>query len=146
MAVSDFGVGQASREKSALQDVAFNRFSNADRGGGLTFASLSRGMNKAIENSAPEVRQASRDLAPYESALAAFERRLGVPAAQHEGLGLNDYQSMLAGSEVVGTGVKGALAGFLAKRLMSTTGGAQMMYDVGGKLVSLEDLLRMRVR
>jgi len=146
MAVSDFGVGQASREKSALQDVAFNRFSTADRGGGLTFASLSRGMNKAIENSAPEVRQASRDLAPYESGLAALERRLGIPAAQNEGLGLNDYQSMLAGSEVVGTGVKGALAGFLAKRLMSTTGGAQMMYDVGGKLISLEDLLRMRVR
>lgn len=141
-----FGVRQSSREKTALQDVAFNKFSNTDRGGGLTFASLSRGMNKAIENSAPEVRDASRALAPYEAYRAALERRLGIPAAQNEGLGLNDYQSMIAGSEVLGQGIKGALAGFLAKRLMSTTGGAQMLYDVGGKLVSLDDLIRMRVR
>lgn len=146
MSVSDFDVRRASREKSALQDVAFNSFSNADRGGGLTFASLSRGMNKAIENSAPEVREASRALAPYEAGLGALGRRLGIPSAQSEGLGLNDYQSMIAGSEVLGQGVKGALAGFLAKRLMSTTGGAQMLYDVGGKLVSLDDLIRMRVR
>jgi len=143
---SDLSPSYAVRQKRALQTAAFKRASNAEHGPAAAYAAASRGMNKGIEFDTPDIRDATRLLSPYEAMISSLERRLGIPAAQNPGLGLYDFQAAQTGSDLVGSGVKGALAGFLAKRLMSTTGGAQMMYDVGGKLVSLSDLLAMRVR
>lgn len=142
----DMAPSYAYAQKQGLQESAFQKSVDADRGTARAHAELARGFNRQFDEVTPELRQATRAVAPYESMISSLQRRLGIPAAQNQGLGLNDYQSAQAGGELVGNSAKGMLAGFLAKRLMSTTGGAQMMYDVGGKLVSLEDLLRMRVR
>lgn len=125
-------IAKAYNQKTAQQNRAYQLSAKPELGDPRSAAEIARGFNRSFGEVAPDVRAAAMADAEYEPMVAALARRMGVPAAQYRGLGLNDMATMTALSDM---GMKGQFAGLLGKRVFSTTGGAQMLYDAGGSLM-----------
>lgn len=131
---TEIPIAEAYPKKQGLQTSAFEKAASSDYGGARADKILSRSLNAEMGVDAPMVRTAAKELSPYEAMLSAMERRLGVPAQNNMGLGLYDYQAMQAAGQLTGGNPLAQLGSLAAKNMLSSTGGAQMLYDAGGML------------